>query len=142
MATTQRTGQCLCGAVRVAAKTSDAVSACHCSFCRTWGGGPLLAVECDGDVEIDGKDHITVFGSSDWAERGFCARCGSHLFYRLKDGGLHAIPVGLFADDGAWAFEQQIFVDQKPAYYGFANQTKELTGAEVFAQFAPQKEGK
>jgi hypothetical protein len=31
----------------------------------------------------------------------------------------------------------QIFIDEKPAYYTFANQTKTMTGAEVFAMFAP-----
>mgnify|MGYP000675211619 CR=1 FL=1 len=29
----------------------------------------------------------------------------------------------------------QIFIDEKPAYYCFANETHNMTGAEVFAQF-------
>ena len=36
----------------------------------------------------------------------------------------------------------QIFIDEKPAYYDFANKTKNMTGAEVFAAFgASQRSG-
>lgn len=134
---TEVNGSCLCGAVRMAIKpTSTSVGACHCSMCRKWGGGPLLAVECESDVQIDGADNVSVFSSSEWAERAFCSRCGSHLFYRLKKGGLYAVPVGLLEDGGQWVFDHQLFVDEQPAFYAFANETKQLTGAEIFAQFA------
>jgi hypothetical protein len=138
---TERRGSCLCGAVRIAIKTtSNSVSACHCSMCRKWGGGPLLAIECGSDVQFDGTDSISVFSSSDWAERGFCSMCGSHLFYRLKREGHYVVPVGLLNDGEQWVFDQQIFIDEKPSFYAFANETKNLTGAEVFAQYsAPSK---
>jgi hypothetical protein len=71
---TERRGSCLCGAVRIAIKTtSNSVSACHCSMCRKWGGGPLLAIECGRDVQFDGTDSISVFGSSDWPSGAFVA---------------------------------------------------------------------
>ena len=134
----ERRGSCLCGAVRIAVKTAtSSVGACHCSMCRRWGGGPLLAIECGDNVHFDGSEHISVFSSSDWAERGFCSACGSHLFYRLKQEGFHAIPVGLLDDDDErWVFDQQIFIDEKPSFYAFANQTRNLSGAEVFAQYS------
>jgi hypothetical protein len=87
-------------------------------------------------VHFDGTDSISIFGSSDWAERGFCSKCGSHLFYRLKKQGHYGIPVGLFDEDGQWLFDQQIFIDEKPSFYAFANATRNLTGAEVFAQYS------
>lgn len=128
-------GACLCGKVRVAVKAANrSVGACHCSMCRKWNGGPLLAIECGGDVSFEGEEHVAVFGSSEWAERGFCANCGSHLFYRLKEGGLYAVPVGLFDDSEPFVFDHQVFIDEKPAFYAFANQTRNLTGAELFAQ--------
>jgi hypothetical protein len=134
---TERRGSCLCGAVRIAIKTtSKSVSACHCNMCRKWGGGPLFAIECGSDVQFDGTDNISVVSSSVWAERGFCCKCGSHLFYRLKQEGHYAVPVGLLDDGEPWVFDQQIFIDEKPSFYSFANQTKNLTGAEVFAQYA------
>ncbi|NNJ94418.1 MAG: GFA family protein, partial [Halobacteria archaeon] len=103
-----------------------------------WGGGPLLAVDCGRDVQFAGEESIGVYASSDWAERGFCARCGSHLFYRLKDSGQYMIPVGLFDEIGAPVLDHQVFIDSKPDWYDFANQTENMTGAEVFALYAPK----
>jgi hypothetical protein len=132
-------GKCLCGAVRVATRAAGHdVAACHCTICRNWGGGPLLAVDCGSDFRIANEDEVTVYPSSEWAERGFCRRCGTHLFYRLKQGPRYFVPVGLFGASERWRLGQQIFIDEKPAYYAFANETANLTGAEVFAQFAPQ----
>jgi hypothetical protein len=136
----ERKGHCLCGAVRLTVTASVGFGACHCRMCRRWSGGPLLAVECSGAVQFDGGEDIAVFSSSDWAERGFCRRCGSHLFYRLKKPEHYAVPVGLFADEEQWSFEEQIFVDEKPAYYEFANRTKNMTGEEAFAQFSASGE--
>jgi len=134
---TEHHGTCLCGAVHVAAKVkSHHIGACHCWMCRRWGGGPLFAVECQDAVPFEGVDHISTFSSSEWAERGFCRTCGMHLFYRLKKEGHYAIPVGLFSDRDAWTFAEQIFIDQKPAFYSFAEKTKNLTGEEVFSQYA------
>jgi hypothetical protein len=138
---TERRGSCLCGAVRIAIKTTNrSVGACHCSMCRKWGGGPLLVIACGSDVHFDGTDSISIFSSSDWAERGFCRTCGSYLFYRLKKEGHYEVPVGLLDDGEQWAFDQQIFIDEKPSFYSFANKTKNLTGAEVFAQYSAPSE--
>lgn len=130
-------GACLCGAVKVTAKPrSHGIGVCHCSMCRHWGGGPLLAVECGDNVAFEGEEHISIFDSSDWAERGFCRKCGTHLFYRLKEEGHYAIPVGLFDGDDGWRLHEQIFIDQKPPFYSFSEKTKNLTGEEVFAQYS------
>jgi len=131
-------GSCLCGATRFTAKSvSKKVGACHCSMCRKWGGGPLMAVNCGTDISFEGKENISTFGSSPWAERGFCKKCGSNLFYRLKDSGQYILSAGLFDDQGEFVFDEQIFIDEKPSYYAFANETKNMTGAEVFAKYAP-----
>ncbi len=132
-------GSCLCGAVRVTAKNvSKNVGACHCSTCRKWTGGPLLAVDCGTDVSFEGEENVSVFDSSKWAERGFCNKCGSHLFYRLKESQQHIMSVGLFEDDRMFVLDHQVFIDEKPTFYQFANKTKDMTGAEVFAKYAPQ----
>ncbi|MEZ5628415.1 MAG: GFA family protein [Rhodocyclaceae bacterium] len=131
-------GTCLCGAVTLSvAQPATSVGACHCRMCRKWGGGPLLAVECGTAVTIAGEDSVTVFDSSPWAQRGFCKHCGTHLFYRLKEAQQYHLPVGLFDEAPGFSFDQQIFVDEQPAYYRFANDTRNLTGAEVFALYAP-----
>jgi len=129
---------CLCGKVTVlVSKMSNAVGSCHCNMCRRWGGGPLLTVECDDSVSFTGKENIGVFSSSDWAERAFCKSCGTHLYYRLKESGQYFIPAGLFDGDERFVFDHQVFIDEKPAYYCFSNETHNMTGAEVFAKYAP-----
>ena len=131
-------GRCLCGAVQIEFRPhSHRVGACHCSMCRRWSGGPLFAVEADDTVHIADSTHVRVYESSAWAERAFCERCGTHLYYRLKGTPRYELPLGLFGDDAPWEFEQEIFVDEQPAYYRFANKTRRLTGPEVFAMFAP-----
>lgn len=135
---TQHSGVCLCGAVRLRVELAGAsVGACHCGMCRKWTGGPLLAVESRGSVHIEGEENVERYQSSDWAERGFCRRCGTHLFYRLKSGNMHAVPVGVLDGDADWVLDHQIFIDEKPGFYAFANDTRNLTAAEVFAQYAP-----
>lgn len=129
-------GQCLCGAVRLKARVEKPeVDACHCGMCRRWSGGPMMAVEVEGEVIFEGEDHLAVYGSSDWAERGFCQKCGTHLFYRLKHQLHYALPVGLLEEGPDWDFKTEIFIDEKPGFYSFANPTREMTGKEAFEEF-------
>ncbi len=131
-----RHGQCLCGAVRFTAKLkSEQVAVCHCSMCRRWSGGALLVVEVEEDIEFQGSDAVGVFSSSDWGERGFCKKCGTSLFWRMKGGGHTAVSAAAFDDLGAPSLTTEIFIDQKPDYYNFAEATHKMTGAEVFAAF-------
>jgi hypothetical protein len=137
---TKGKGRCLCGAVNfTATNINNNVAACHCGMCRRWGGGPLMAVSCGTEVAFDGEENITVYNSSDWAERGFCKKCGSHLFYRLKGINEHQIPAGLFDSQGSFNFDLQVFIDRKPSFYSFANNTNEMTEAEVVEMYAPEQ---
>lgn len=132
-------GQCLCGGVQVNATIHETVmGACHCSICRKWGGGPMMAVECKDNVSWQGEENITVYDSSAWAQRGFCKTCGTHLFYRLKEQAFYALPVGLLNNTDSFTFAHQVFIDEKPYNYSFAGETHNLTGAEVFAQFGAE----
>ena len=134
--TSKRTGSCVCGSVKISAgAASDAVGACHCGTCRKWGGGPFMELNCGTDVTFEGEENISVYDSSEWAERGFCSKCGTHLFYRLKGNREHMVTVGLFEDQSNLTFESQVFIDAKPYYYSFAEKTHDMTGAELFAQF-------
>lgn len=135
------TGSCLCGAIRILPQhVNQSLGACHCTTCRKWGGGPYLSVDCGTNVSFEGEGNISVFGSSEWAERGFCKQCGTHLFYRLKGSGQYFIPGALFGDQLPLEFERQVFIDEKPVYYTFANKTREMTGAELLARYASDQE--
>ena len=129
-------GSCLCGAVKLlATNVNRHIDACHCNMCRKWSGGAFLGVECNDGIDFEGTENIALYQSSEWAERGFCNNCGSHLFYRLKENNHYFVPVGIFNDDEDFEFSLQVFIDEKPSYYAFANDTKKMTGEEVFAMF-------
>jgi hypothetical protein len=127
-------GQCVCGAVTITAPDCNTMDACHCGTCRNWGGGPFMTVHPGPGVQIGGKDKVKAYRSSDWAERGFCAECGTHLYYHLLPRDEYFLAAGLFAESAGFKFKRQIFVDKKPAAYSFANDTEQLTAAQVFAQ--------
>lgn len=129
-------GQCLCGAITVQTPDKTSIDACHCGMCRRWGGGPALGIFCGTDVHINGLDKLKVYQSSEWAERAFCGECGTHIFYKLLPDQSYFMPAGLFQGDLEFEFTEQIFIDMKPNYYEFANQTLTMTEAEVLAKFA------
>ena len=130
MAEASMTGRCLCGAVSFTAKDVEPhVHACHCDMCRRWGGAPAFAVYA-GSVDFSGEDSIGVYGSSEWAERGFCKTCGSCLFYRLREGGKPVMWAGVFDDPSPFSLEGEIYIDEKPAFYDFAGDRSRKTGEE------------
>jgi hypothetical protein len=130
------TGGCLCGAVRFTATYDKiGVGLCHCGMCRRWTGAPMFGVHLDGAITFDTDDTLTWYKSSDWAERGFCATCGTSLFYRLTVGDGMVVPAsGAFDDQTIFSgLRREIFTDEKPAYYNFAGDHDCLTGAEFMA---------
>ena len=100
----------------------------------------MLAVHCGPGVEFEGAEHISVYASSQWAQRAFCKNCGTHLYYKLLATQEYFVPAGVFDSDD-FEMASQIYVDRKPAYYDFANQTPMLTEQQVIAQFAPPDGG-
>lgn len=132
-------GTCLCKSITIEASAMKTnLGVCHCRMCRTWSAGPFLGVDCGSDVKIQGEEFLTIFNSSDWAERAFCSKCGTNVFYRLKENQQHIVSSELFNEDEL-NFDHQIFIDEKPQYYSFSNDTKNMTGAELFAAFAPKE---
>ncbi|TCD14067.1 GFA family protein [Oricola cellulosilytica] len=133
-------GRCLCGAVSFDATASrPRVSVCHCDMCRRWSAGPFMSLNCEA-VTFENQDNIGRIRSSDWAERGFCTKCGSNLFYHLVDSGDHQMAAGLFDDQSKLRMSLQVFTDRKPDFYDFANETRKMTAAEVIALYAPALE--
>lgn len=128
-------GQCLCGEVTVKARPDHLhVEACHCSMCRRWGGSTSMGVQCGENVSFTGEEHIVRYASSDWAERGFCSKCGTNLFYRFTPANTYSLMAGLFEDTSAFTLAEQIFIDEKPDFYDFAQDTPKKTGAEIIEE--------
>ncbi len=128
-------GHCLCGAVTISAvSTKPHLEACHCEMCRRWCGSAYLAVQSDSDVSISGEEHVRRYQSSAWAERGFCSKCGSNLFYRFLPTDSYSFLAGLFDDVDGMMLGEEIFVDEQPPYYSFSQDTVRKTGPELIAE--------
>ncbi|RVV97654.1 GFA family protein [Mesobaculum littorinae] len=131
----------MCGDVRFTARGVESdFGVCSCKMCQRWGGASFVAVTA-AEVAWQGEEHIRRRASSDWAERGWCDTCGTHLFYRVTapgiDGaGCHEIPLGLLDDTDGLRMTREIFTDRRPAAYDFAGPHERLTEARTLAMFA------
>ncbi|MCL9998026.1 MAG: GFA family protein [Erythrobacter sp.] len=132
------TGRCLCGAVTITVTAMQAeVEICHCAMCQRWGGAFFAGLKGES-VTVTGEGAITLYRSSEWAERAFCGTCGSNLWYRFLPTGHRSFLAGLFDLPQGMAIERQIFVDEKPDWYDIAQESPMLTGAEVIAEAMAQ----
>lgn len=129
-------GQCLCGAVTIEVTPKTGIGVCHCDMCRKWVGGPFFSLHgvSSDSVTITGEEHVTRFKSSDWAERAFCSRCGSNLWFHFIPAGHLNFMAGLFDLPAEFTIDEQIFVDQMPAWAELAAESSRKTGAEVIAE--------
>lgn len=129
-------GKCLCGAIEVVTDDKNEVDICHCSMCRRWSGGPLFTVHGTEGVKFIGSEP-SAYRSSDWAERGFCPTCGTHLFYHLLPADVYVLMAGLFQEQN-FQLTTEVFIDEKPPFYELKNETQKMTGQQVFELFAPK----
>jgi len=76
-------GGCQCGAIRYRATAMlDNAHLCHCRMCQKAVGGIFAAlVAAPKDAFTITRGEPAVFRSSEFVERGFCAACGTPLYY-------------------------------------------------------------
>lgn len=130
------TGQCLCGTVRFAVDSVDErFHACQCGMCHRWAGGPFFAANVTGFALRSPADDVGIYASSDWADRAFCRRCGTSLYYRLKPADLYLVNVGCFDDQAAFTLADEIFVDSACAAPALSGDHERLTETETLARF-------
>jgi hypothetical protein len=97
----ERSGRCLCRCVSYTFRPAEPeVAACHCSTCQTWSGWPSLSMRAAAPVDVTGREHLAVCKSSEWGERHFCRKCGSHLFYSAPTFGYFGVSAGTIDDLG------------------------------------------
>lgn len=120
-------GSCLCGAVtyQVTAPLRPVV-ACHCSQCRKTSGHHVAATSAPVEaVEISGEP--VWYKSSETAERGFCGRCGSNLFWRRPGHmSIHAGTLDKHPED--LALSAHIFCAGKGRYYELTDDLPKAPG--------------
>ncbi len=141
-------GHCLCGAVNIMidGHYGQRVGACHCRMCQRWAGNVNTAFHADAAaVTVNGP--ITSYQSSPFAERTFCAVCGSHLWYRDLAGDGRPVPgadyvisPGLFDAARDWPLTHEIYADRAFASGRLAGDHASQTRAEVEAE-SPHLEG-
>ena len=132
-------GQCLCGAVKIAARPVDGkLRACHCEMCRRHTSSAFVSVSVDQpSLKVSGP--VTLYRSSEWAERAFCGTCGSTLWYATQADGVRNLAAGLFANAAGGTLETEFFADNCPAGYGFGGDHRKLSGEETVAMFSEMK---
>jgi hypothetical protein len=90
----------------------------------------------DAHIRFTSDETLAWYDSSDWARRGFCSRCGSSLFYRMKqEGAKWAVLAGTLDLPPGHEIRMEIFVDEKPDYYDLAGDRPRLTAEETLARF-------
>lgn len=112
-------GGCLCGAVRyeVRGPLRDIVN-CHCSMCQKLHGnfGPHTKAR-KVNIKITNSDGLAWYKTSEIAQRGFCLKCGSSLFWEPFYLDATGIIAGSLDDTTGLKTMGHIFVGEKPGFY-------------------------
>ena len=76
-------GRCLCGQVTW---TSDGTvlwsDMCHCESCRRANAAPMVPFFGVPRAELRINGRLSTYASSVGVERGFCAECGTPVYYK------------------------------------------------------------
>ena len=116
-------GSCLCTAVTFeVAGELPGPDACHCTACRKHSGHVFAGTDVPRSaVTIHGLEHVTWYQSSAKVRRGFCATCGSSLFFDPLHRDWIGIAMGAFDGPTHTRLRIHIFVADKGDYYDIAD---------------------
>jgi hypothetical protein len=122
-------GSCLCGGVRfqVRGPLRDVVN-CHCGQCLRFHGhyAAYTAASRDHVQIFDPKHLLKWYRSSNKARRGFCARCGSSLFWDRFSAETLSIAAGSL-DQPTWLRTRaHIFTARLADYYTLNDDLEKL----------------
>ena len=116
-------GRCLCGAVEYEVRGAlRPVVYCHCRMCRRTSGHYVAATACARQHLVLISTHgLRWYASSDWARRGFCAHCGSNLFWEALNEPYVSIMAGTLDGASGLTAEGHIFVADAGDYYSITD---------------------
>lgn len=116
-------GSCCCGAVTYEMEGPLRPSvACHCSQCRKTSGHYWSATQvANNRFRLTKDEGLKWFRASDTARRGFCANCGSSIFWQHDNEDATSVATGTL--DGPTGIEtaEHIYVADKGDYYELAD---------------------
>jgi hypothetical protein len=132
------TGGCQCGAVRYrSSQLMDNAHLCHCRMCQKAVGNFFAAlVGAPNDTLVWTRGEPAAFASSDLAERGFCAKCGTPLFYRSIGGTRTGLTIGSLDDPTLAPPQVQVGME---ARYAFIDDLATLPNYGTTAQSMSEK---
>lgn len=114
------TGGCQCGAIRYALHAVPKYPhICHCRMCQK-AFGSFFAALAGGvlkeDFEVT-RGTIATFKSSDEAERGFCANCGTPLFFAFFTSKWIAPSIGSLDDPATIKPTMQVGIEARMPWF-------------------------
>ncbi|MDR6290475.1 hypothetical protein E9232_003001 [Inquilinus ginsengisoli] len=120
---TDRTGGCLCGAVRYRVTGPlRQVVACHCGQCRRTSGHFAAFTACaSGDLVLERNKGLRWYRSSPEASRGFCGECGASLFWAVTGGPRVSIAAGTLDGATGLRIDAHLFTADKGDYYAITD---------------------
>lgn len=112
-------GSCLCGAVKLEVDGDlPGPDACHCTQCRKHSGHYFVSTDVPkARLTVHGAENVTWFRSSEKVRRGFCATCGSSLFWDPVERDFIGIAMGAFDAPTETKLRIHVFVAEKGDYY-------------------------
>ena len=126
LAGSRATGGCLCGAVRyeVHGQLRD-VLLCHCRECRRWSGHVFAATAARREalvlVRSASLRWVSSPASASRARRGFCAACGSSLFWDAPGKDTISIAAGTLDEPTGLRVAGHVHVADAGDYYELAD---------------------
>ena len=90
-----------------------------------------MSLSAGKDLNFKNEANIGRYSHSSWAERGFCKKCGTNLFYRMKKSNHYFLMLGLIDDEISLNFDEQQFIDEKPNHFSSKNTTKVISKQEM-----------
>jgi hypothetical protein len=108
-------GGCQCGAVRYSlTAVPRGASLCHCRMCQKAGGAPFMAFTgVKGENLIFTRGAPAKFSSSEIAERGFCAACGTPLTYQMRGSARISVTIGSLDNPAAFGPAEQLGIEAR-----------------------------
>ena len=114
-------GGCLCGAVRYEVHGPlRGILVCHCVECLRWSGAPFAATAARReDLVLPDESSLRWIpspASDRAARRGFCAACGSSLFWDAPNAETTSIAAGSLDDQSQLQVIGHVYAHQAPAW--------------------------
>lgn len=112
------TGGCQCGALRYEWLEKPGFSSvCYCRMCQKASGQPFMGLAGAKPEHLRWtRGTLSVFKSSNMAERGFCKDCGTPLTYMFEGTGNISVTINSLDDPEAVPPTRQYGVESKVSW--------------------------